>query len=103
MIVIDAVVRGINKCLGSSQRGWPDCLEDHRNLHGSDDMPMGSGGSDGNESACIVGDLGSIPELERSPGEGNEYPHQYACVENSMNKGAWQPKESMGSQRAGHD
>ena len=30
-----------------------------------------SGGSDGKDSACSMGDLGSIPELERSPGEGN--------------------------------
>ena len=33
-----------------------------------------AGGSDGKESACNVGDLGSIPGLERSPGEGNGYP-----------------------------
>ena len=90
-------------CLGSSQRGQPDCLEDHRNLHGGDDIQMGSGGSDGKESACSPGDLDLIPELERSPGEGNEYPLRYSCVENSMNKGAWQPKESMWSPRAGHD
>ena len=32
------------------------------------------GGSDGKESACNVGNLGSIPGLERSPGEGNSYP-----------------------------
>ena len=33
-------------------------------------------GSDGKESACNVGDLGSIPELGRYPREGNNYPHQ---------------------------
>ena len=33
--------------------------------------------SDGKESACNVGDLGSIPGLGRSPGEGNGYPLQY--------------------------
>ena len=32
------------------------------------------GGSDGKESACNAGDLGSIPGLGRSPGEGNGYP-----------------------------
>ena len=42
------------------------------------------GGSDGKESACNVGDLGLIPELERSPGEGNGYPLQYSGLENSM-------------------
>ena len=42
------------------------------------------GGSSGKESACNVGDLGSIPELGRSPGEGNGYPLQYSGLENSM-------------------
>ena len=37
-----------------------------------------------------VGDLGSILGLERSPGEGNDNPFQYSCLENSMNRGAWQ-------------
>ena len=36
------------------------------------------------ESACNVGDLGSIPELGRSPGVGNGYPLQYSGLENSM-------------------
>ena len=44
------------------------------------------GGSDSKESSCNVGDPNSIPELGRSPGEGNGYPlHQYSCLENSMN------------------
>ena len=70
------------------------------------------GGSIGKESACNVGDLGSIPELGRSPGEGNGYsiqysglenfmdcrihggegngnPHQYFCLENPMDREAW--------------
>ena len=42
------------------------------------------GGSAGKESACNVGDLGSIPGLGRSPGEGNSYPLQYSGLENSM-------------------
>ena len=37
-----------------------------------------------------MGDLGSIPELGRSLGEGNGYPLQYSCLENSMDRGAWQ-------------
>jgi len=45
------------------------------------------GGSDGKESACNVGDLGSIHGLGRVPGEGNAYPAQYSCLENSMNRG----------------
>ena len=47
------------------------------------------GGSDGKESACNVGDLGSIPGLGRSPGEGNGNPLHYSCLENSMDRGAW--------------
>ena len=41
-------------------------------------------GSAGKESACNVGDLGSIPGLGRSPGEGKGYPLQYYGLENSM-------------------
>ena len=48
-----------------------------------------SGGSDNKESACNSGDLGSIPGLRRSPGEGNGTPLQYSCLENSMDRGAW--------------
>ena len=42
------------------------------------------GGSAGKESTCNGGNLGSIPELGRSPGEGNSYPLQYSGLENSM-------------------
>ena len=42
------------------------------------------GSSDDEVSACNVGDLGSIPESGRSPGEGNGNPLQYSCLENSM-------------------
>ena len=43
-----------------------------------------SGGSAGKESACNVGDLGLIPRLGRSPGEGKGYPFQYSGLENSV-------------------
>ena len=63
---------------------------------------MGSpGGSVGKESACNVGDLGLIPRLERSPGEGNGNPLQYSCLENLIDRGAG--LKSMGSQRVRHD
>ena len=42
------------------------------------------------QSARSVGDVGSIPELGRSPGEGSGYPLQNSCLENSMDRGAWQ-------------
>ena len=41
------------------------------------------------ESACSAEDLGSIPGLGRSPGEGNGNPLQYSCLENFMDRGAW--------------
>ena len=44
----------------------------------------------GKESVCNAGDLGLIPGLGRSPGEGNGSPLQYFCLENPMNRGAWQ-------------
>ena len=47
------------------------------------------GGSDAEESACSTGDLGLIPGLGRLPGEGNGYPLQYSCLENSMDRGTW--------------
>ena len=47
------------------------------------------GGSDGKAFAFNEGDLGSIPGLGRSPGEGNGNPLQYSCLENSMDEGAW--------------
>ena len=48
-----------------------------------------SGGSDGKEGTCNSGDLGSILVPGRSPGEGNGYPLQYSCLENSMDRGTW--------------
>ena len=48
------------------------------------------GGSDGKESACNAGDLGSIPGLGRSPGGGHGNPLQYSFLENPMDRGAWQ-------------
>ena len=42
------------------------------------------GGSDGEESACNVADLGLIPGLGRFPGEGKGYPLQYSDLENFM-------------------
>ena len=48
------------------------------------------GGSDGKESACNARDLGLMPRLGRSPGEGNGHTLQYSCLENSMDRGARQ-------------
>ena len=47
-------------------------------------------GSDVKELACNAGDMCSVPVSEGFPGEGNGYPLQYACLENSMDREAWQ-------------
>ena len=56
----------------------------------------------GKEPACNAGDPCSIPESGRSLGEGNGYPLQYFCLENSIGEEPGGP-QSMGSQRVGHD
>ena len=48
------------------------------------------GGLEGKASTCNEGDPGSIPELGRSPGEGNGNPLQYSCLENPIDGGAWE-------------
>ena len=45
--------------------------------------------SDGKDSAWNVGDIGSVPGLERYPGEGNGYPLQYSCLGNPLDRGTW--------------
>ena len=47
------------------------------------------GGSEVEASASNVGNMGSIPGLGRSPGEGNGNPLRYSCLENPMDRGAW--------------
>ena len=61
------------------------------------------GSSDGKESACNAGDLGSIPGSGRSPGKGNGNPLQSSCLGNSMDRRASWAHESVRSQRVGHD
>ena len=46
-------------------------------------------GSDSKEYACNARDLGLIPEVGRTPEEGNGNPFQYSCLENSRDRGAW--------------
>ena len=47
-------------------------------------------GMSGKESTCCTGDMGLIPGSGRSVGEGNGNPFQYSCLENFMNRRAWQ-------------
>ena len=62
-------------------------------------------GSGGKESACSAGDLGSIPALGRSPGEGNSNPLKYPCMENFHGQRSlvgyspWGRKESAMTER----
>ena len=51
---------------------------------------LSPGGLDGKASVYNAGDLGLIPGLGRSPGEGNGNPLQDYCLENPMERGAWQ-------------
>ena len=61
-----------------------------------------SSGSDGKELACNAEDLGLISGWGRSPGEWNSYPLQYSCLENPMDRGAWQATV-YGVTRVRHD
>ena len=100
----------ILKSIKGQTRDWGMCSnEDHQGqtpareggslITGSPGKKKGSahkyatwgfpGSSAGKESACSAGDLGSIPELGRSPGEGNGNPHQCSCLENPLDRGAW--------------
>ena len=60
---------------------WLDILQVLKNTPSCRGFP---GGLAGKESACSMGDLGLIPGLGRSPGEGDNYPFQYSGLENSM-------------------
>ena len=46
--------------------------------------------SDRKESTCNAGDRGSVPGSGRATADGNGYPLQYSCLENSKDRGAWQ-------------
>ena len=62
------------------------------------------GGSDGRETTCNEGDLGSIPRLGRATGGGHGNPLQYSCLENPHGQRSLVDYiQSMGSQRVGHD
>ena len=60
-------------------------------------------GSDGKESACNGRAPGAVPRSGRSSEEGNGYPLQYSCLENSMDTEEPGRPQSMESQRVGHD
>ena len=88
-------------CLGSMLSIWwylPTYIPTYLSIYLSDFQYLQSGhvsskgfpgGSEGKASACNVEDLGSIPRLGRSPGEGNGNPLQYTFLENAMDGRAW--------------
>ena len=87
-----------------TQKNWNQELEEisvHSCLWQHDSQLGFPGGSDSKESACNVGDLGSVPGLGRSPGEVNANPLQYFDLENSMERGysPWGRKESDTTER----
>ena len=67
-------------------------------VHGVTKMALGFGNGDSEVkvSACNAGDLGLIPGLGRSPGEGNGNLLQYSYLENFMDRGAWRAKSQTG-------
>ena len=90
--IVASLVAQLVKNLPEIQETWFNSWV--RKIHPRDRLPtplfLGfPGGSDGKESACNVRDLGSIPRLGSSPGEGNSYPLQYSGQENSMDRWAW--------------
>ena len=82
---------GISDLNSSGEVGLLPHIEAKNTLSGIQEIPGGSllDGSDGKESACNVGDPGSIPGLGRSPGEEKGYPLQYSCLENLMDRGPY--------------
>ena len=74
------------------QKIFAETMQDHRALNLAKDIePLDFPYSSvGKESACSAGNPGLIPGLGRSPGEGNGNPLQYSCLENPMDRGAWQ-------------
>ena len=67
------------------------CLDLHLQHWQVGSLPLAPPGKPlvGKESTCDAKDLGSIPGLGRSPGEGNGCPLQYSCLENPMDRGGW--------------
>ena len=82
---------------------WPKVNKGLEDLPFVNDLTASfPGGSDGKEPACNAGDLGLIPGLGRSPGEGSGNLFQPSCLENPTDGGEPGGLQSMGSQRVGH-
>ena len=71
----------LSTCAGAGD--WKDVYSSSKPPVGFPDV------SDSEESACNVGNSGLIPGWGRSPGEGDSYPLQHSCLENSMDREDW--------------
>ena len=71
---------------GTGEPGGLPCMESHRVEHDWSDLAAAATST----YKGFPGGSGSIPWLERAPGEGHGNPLQYSCLENSMDRGAWQ-------------
>ena len=85
-VALPPVMRALQRLHGR-QRGGPSKEAFEAPLE--EDLGASPGDSDDKVSACNAVDLGSIPGLGRSPGEGNGYPLQYSCLENSIDREGW--------------
>ena len=65
-------------------------IESNHHIYNQHTLQRLPGGSDGKESACNAEDLGSIPGLGISPGDGHGNPLQYFCLENPVDRETWQ-------------
>ena len=71
-------------------------------MHSSQRLQQGKDQKEAKLKEDKTRELGSIPGMGRSPGEGNGNPLQYSCLENPMNRGEPGGPQSMGSQRVTH-
>ena len=82
-VLLPGKSHGQRSLVGYSPRG-------HKESDTTERLHFLSGHLAGKESACKAGDPGSVPGLERSPGGGHGNTLQYSCLENPVDKGAWQ-------------
>ena len=85
MLVLVEIFRDFHTITVFSTMVWKK--KKRRNIYNKPHLDF-PGGSDGKASAYNAGDLGLIPGLGRSPGEGNGNPLQYSCLKNPMDGGA---------------